>query len=247
MTKYLVLLVLLLTAAGCATHPAQTARGDGAVFRDCADSCPEMVVIPGGNLLMGSPDSETGRDAWEGPQKTIAIRRLAVGRFDIIRGQWAAFVAATHRPVATGCAWASSKGPTLDPERSWQTVDFVQDDTHPVVCVSWGDAQDYVRWLRAKTGHSYRLLTEAEWEYAACAGSTTPFSAGETLSHDQANYGNDTCCSGLAAGKDVWAATSPVGSFPANGFGLYDMQGNVLQWTQLPVFPGRQAGGRLRL
>jgi formylglycine-generating enzyme required for sulfatase activity len=93
--------------------------------------------------------------------------------------------------------------------------------------------QDYVNWLSKKTGFHYRLLTEAEWEYAARAGTTTAYSWGETASHDYANYGNDTCCSGLASGKDKWVfGTSPIGSFPPNQFGLYDMNGNIMQWVE---------------
>ena len=109
---------------------------------------------------------------------------------------------------------------------------FAQDDSHPAVCMSWYDAQDYARWLSERTGHQYRLLTEAEWEYAARARTTTPFPWGEIASHEQANYGAEECCSGLVSGRDQWINTSPVGSFPANAFGLHDMNGNVMQWVQ---------------
>jgi formylglycine-generating enzyme required for sulfatase activity len=101
-----------------------------------------------------------------------------------------------------------------------------------VVCVTWSDAQDYVRWLSQKTGHQYRLPAEAEWEYAARAGSSTAYPWGADANHENANYGSDECCSGRADGRDKWVGTSPVGAFPANAFGLYDMHGNVLQWVQ---------------
>jgi formylglycine-generating enzyme required for sulfatase activity len=128
--------------------------------------------------------------------------------------------------------WTGRGGSKPDPAGSWRSLGFEQDDTHPVVCVTWSDAQDYARWLGQRTGHAYRLLTEAEWEYAARAGAATPFPWGPEASHEDANYGAETCCKGLASGRDRWEYTSPVGSFPPKAFGLYDMQGNVLQWVQ---------------
>jgi formylglycine-generating enzyme required for sulfatase activity len=112
--------------------------------------------------------------------------------------------------------------------------------------VTWEDALDYVRWLSQRTGHSYRLLTEAEWEYAARAGTTTPYPWGSTATHEYANYGAETCCSSLASGRDKWEQTSPVGAFPPNAFGLHDMHGNVLQWVQdcfAPSYTGLPADG----
>jgi len=204
----------------------------GRTFRDCAD-CPEMVSIPAGSFMMGAQAGEAGSDDFERPQRKVNVRKFAAGKFDVTRGEWAAFAKATNRATAGGCAWASAASDgDLDPKASWQRLDFEQDDHHPVVCVSWGDAQDYVRWLSKKAGHGYRLLTEAEWEYAARAGTSTPYPWGKNATHEQANYGADECCSGLASGRDRWVKTSPVGSFPANDFGLYDMHGNVLQWVQ---------------
>lgn len=200
-------------------------------FRDCPE-CPEMVVLPAGNFMMGSPENEPGRDNIEGPQRRVNIRKFAAGTFDVTRGQWAAFASATNRPATGGCAWAGPANGELDPTMSWRKLGFTQDDTHPVVCVAWLDAQDYVLWLSQRTGHKYRLLSEAEWEYAARAGTTIAYPWGTSASHDRANYGADECCSELAIGRDQWEKTSPVGSFPPNWFGLYDMHGNVLQWVQ---------------
>jgi formylglycine-generating enzyme required for sulfatase activity len=108
----------------------------------------------------------------------------------------------------------------------------MQSSSHPVVCITWYDVQDYIDWLSKKTGFTYRLLSEAEWEYAARAGTTTPFPWGLKASHEYANYGADSGYTGLAFGRDRWISTSPVGSFPPNAFGLYDMLGNVNQYVE---------------
>lgn len=197
-----------------------------------------MVVIPEGSFMMGSPENEPGRYPEESPQRQISIKQFAAGKFDITIKQWAAFVKASNRVTTNGCTWAAIPGDTAkpwipNPSANWDHLGFEQGGNHPVVCISWNDTQDYVQWLSKKTGAIYRLLTEAEWEYASRAGTTTIYSWGDAPSHDYANYGNDTCCSGLAMGKDKWAyGTSPVGSFPPNQFGLYDMNGNVMQWVE---------------
>lgn len=214
-------IALLAAAAASATPPKS--------FRDCR-SCPEMVVIPGGHFLMGSPPDETGRDEMESPLHSVTIRRFAAGKYDVTRGEWRAFVIATHRRTETGCEWV---GPTRDHEStsSWRKLDFPQTDQHPVVCVAWSDAQDFARWLSARTRHHYRLLSEAEWEYAARGGANSAFYWGKGASHQFANHGLAKCCGGYAEGRDRWLFTSPVGSFPPNRFGLYDMSGNVLQYV----------------
>jgi formylglycine-generating enzyme required for sulfatase activity len=202
----------------------------GQIFRDCPD-CPPMVVVPAGSFLMGAPADELGRDDIEGPQHRVTIAQFAAGKYDVTRAEWKIFVKATNRKSVGGCAWTPSNQ-DLNPDASWERLGFTQDDTHPVVCVSWADAQDYVQWLAAKTGKKYRLLSEAEWEYAARAGSTKAYPWGGTATHEHANYGQEDCCSPLAKDHDKWEETSPVGSFPPNKFGLYDMHGNVLQWVQ---------------
>ncbi|MDB5239594.1 MAG: hypothetical protein JWP57_219 [Spirosoma sp.] len=215
---------------------AQKKYKPGDTFKECAD-CPEMVVIPTGTFTMGSPPNEVGRLEVEGPQKNITIKQLAVGKYDVILAQWKSFVKATHRSIVAGCAFSGFKDTgrkdwDANPEASWQHLGFPQDSTHPVVCITWNDAKDYVKWLSAKTGNTYRLLTEAEWEYAARAGTTTPYPWGSVASHEFANYGADAGWQGIAIGRDQWHYTSPVGSFPPNAFGLYDMQGNVLQYVE---------------
>lgn len=236
------ILVLVLTTGCGASSSRQSAAVErtvaavqpGETFRDCAE-CPELVVVPAGDFEMGAPLTEPGRYDEEGPQRSVHIGRLAVGKFHVTRGQWATFVSATNRGTSGGCAWsglASAKNDEPDPSASWRNFGFAQDDSHPVVCLTFYDAQDYVRWLSKRTGHRYRLLTEAEWEYAARARSTTAFPWGSSASHELANYGSDICCSGLASGRDQWVNTSPVGSFPPNVFGLYDMNGSAMQWVQ---------------
>lgn len=243
---------MLVFAAGCAVSNHEDAAVErtatvvqrGTALRDCHD-CPAMVVIPPGDFIMGSPASESGRFVDEGPQRKVHISQLAVAKFDVTRGQWAAFVSVTNRSTIGGCAWSTlpgSKDGEPNTSASWRNLGFAQDDTHPVVCVTYGDAQDYARWLTDRTGHQYRLLTEAEWEYAARAGTITPYPWGSAPSHEFANYGADTCCgTGVASGRDQWLYTSPVGSFPANAFGLYDLHGNVLQWVR-DCYAGSYAG-----
>jgi formylglycine-generating enzyme required for sulfatase activity len=202
----------------------------GQVFRDCPE-CPEMVVIPAGSFTIGSPASEKDRYVDEEPRRQVSVRRFAVSKFDITRGEWAVFVSATKRETPQGCTWTGRTKDEIDPIGSWRNLGFAQDDRHPVVCVTWSDAQDYVHWLSEKTDKKYRLLSESEWEYAARAGTETAYSWGSVASHEYANYGADNW-GGLASGRDKWVNTSPVGSFPPNAFGLHDMDGNVLQWVQ---------------
>ena len=235
--------VLLVFAAGCvasdrnddSAEKTAAAERSEASFRDC-DDCPEMVVIPAGDFVIGSPESESKRFADEGPQRQVRLKPFAVGKFDVTRGQWAAFVSATNRSTTGGCAWSTlpgSEGGEPNPAASWRNLGFAQDDTHPVVCVTYDDAENYAAWLGTRTGHQYRLLTEAEWEYSARAGTVTSYPWGSQASHEFANYGAEDCCgTGIVSGRDQWLYTSPAGSFPPNAFGLYDMHGNVLQWVR---------------
>ena len=235
--------LILIFAASCSDSTDRTSSTAesvvtgseaGETLRDCAE-CPEMVIVPAGDFMMGSPAGEPGRYEEEGPQRRVHIGQLAVGKFHVTRGQWAAFVAATKRETIGGCAWSglpSANQDQPDPSASWRDFGFPQDDSHPAACLTFNDAQDYARWLSERTGHHYRLLSEAEWEYAARAGSTAPYSWGSSASHEFANYGADECCSSLATGRDQWVNSSPVGSFPPNAFGLYDMNGNIMQWVQ---------------
>jgi formylglycine-generating enzyme required for sulfatase activity len=175
-------------------------------FRECAKDCPEMVVIAAGEFTMGSPASEKDRYDHEGPQHRVTIAvPFAVSKYDVTFADWDACVA------VGGC-------PEVSDGRMGQ-------GTKPVINVSWDDAQTYVAWLSKMTGEPYRLLTEAEWEYAARAGAVTAYYWGEEIGNNNSN------CNACGSAWDN-RETSAVGSFPANQFGLYDMAGDVYQWVQ---------------
>ena len=211
----------------------------GAVFRECPD-CPEMLVIPPGSFTMGSPDSEKVWAASHGaspqsvsdeaPQHRVTLRSFALGKYDVTRAEYAVFVRETGYPPGDGCGKDSFKW-NKQPDLNWQNPGFTQTDLDPVVCVSWNDARAYVSWLNSKlrggmsiqSDGPYRLPTEAEWEYAARAGTTTRFWWGddENGASDHAWFKNDSD-----------GHSHPVGLKPANAFGLCDMVGDVWQWTE---------------
>lgn len=173
-------------------------------FTECESGCPTMVVIPAGQFTMGSPDDEVGRRSNEGPQRDVTIAQpFAVSKFEITFGQWAACTAASEM-----CAEAERDG---------------QGDSHPVHLVSWHAAQRYVAWLSERTGKTYRLLTEAEWEYAARAGTTGRYWFGEeeVMLNDHAWHR-----------ENAEGTTQPVGQKTANPFGLHDMYGNLWEWVE---------------
>ena len=209
----------------------------GKKFRDC-ESCPEMVVVPAGSYMMGSPALEAERDDDEGPVHRVTIAQpFAVGVYEVTRGEFGRFVGATGYSTVDRC-WTFEDGKGKERSgRGWKNPGFEheQGEREPVVCVSWDDAQAYVRWLSEETGEAYRLLSEAEWEYVARAGTTTARYWGESEA-GQCRYAN-----GADAGTgfewaeschDGHARTAPVGRYEANAFGLYDVLGNVWEWTQ---------------
>lgn len=197
----LVVSPLLVADSALAHKPAVLAPGT--VFQDFPEG-PELVVIPPGEFLMGSPQTETGRFGDEGPQHPVMIGYpLAVGRYPVTFAEWDAALA------AGGCNGYSPNDRRLGRGR------------RPVINVSWKDAQAYVAWLVQRTGKPYRLLSEAEWEYACRSGTTTARHWGDGIDSGHANYDD----SGI--GK-----TTEVGQYPANDFGLYDMLGNVWEWVE---------------
>jgi formylglycine-generating enzyme required for sulfatase activity len=217
-------------------HPAQ--REPGTVFRDCRE-CPEMIVIPAGQFSMGSSTTEKSwatthgataeSVADESPQHAVSLKSFALGKYDVTRGEYAIFVRETGYPPGDGCGHDGEKW-NKQPGVSWMQPGFDQSERDPVVCVSWHDAHAYTSWLNRKVHRvnansqgPYRLPSESEWEYAARAKTTTWLP-----------WGNDDS----AASEHAWfkenagGRTHPVGLKPANPFGLYDMAGNVWQWTQ---------------
>lgn len=234
---------VLLAAVGALAAPAQSLSDwpAGHMFKDCAD-CPEMVVVPPGTFSMGAASSdEEGRPA-ERPVHDVRIEAFALGRTEVTRREFAAFVAATRSDARDGCWHAAQvSGPpaTRDNEASWRHPnDFLPTDDHPVVCVNWHDAREYVAWLTGRTGAVYRIPSEAEWEYAARAGTTGPRYWPDP---------GDQC--GTANGADEAAAsrfsdwttvpcndgavrTAPAGAYKANAFGLSDMLGSVWEYVE---------------
>lgn len=184
----------------------------GSVFRDCA-ACPEMVVIPAGSFIMGSPESERGRYSDEGPQHQVTIARpFAAGKYEVTFDEWDACVR------DNGCA----KVPN---DSGWGR------GRRPVIHVARNDVKQYAEWLSLKTGRNYRLLTEAEWEYIARAGTTTAYHTGATINPALANYHSKDSYAG-AAPTASQRKTVEVGSFAPNAFGLHDMMGNVWEWVE---------------
>jgi len=205
-------------------------------FKD-HDAGPEMVVVPTGSFMMGSPENEPERESLEkgteSPQHEVSIAQpLAVGRHAITRGQFATFIKSTGYKTDGGAyVWTGSTW-EHDPKASWCNPGFAQDDSHPVVCVSWDDAKAYAGWLTQQAGQSYRLLTEAEWEYAARAGTTTPFWWGTAITSAQANYDGTSVYAGGGSKGEYRRQTVPVDSFKANAWGLYNVHGNVWEWCE---------------
>lgn len=225
---------LLMAWAGLASAdgaPETSALKDGAAFRDCAP-CPEMVVVPGGSFLMGSPPQEKERFADEGPQRRVHVKRFAAGRFEIKVGEFAQFFRASNYRTDADRAGGCSSWNGLGYERRWYLnwVDplYKQTEEHPVSCVSWSDAQAYLAWLNeqvkaAGVSATYRLLSEAEWEYAARAGSDGRWSFGD----------DEQALGAYAWYRDNSAhASHPVGQKKPNAFGLFDMHGNVWEWVE---------------
>ena len=214
-----------LQGLGREREEKRRAAVEASKFRDC-EGCPEMVVVPEGSFRMGSPESEELRDVDEGPMHRVTFAHpFAVGVHEVTRGEFARFVEATGRSMGDAC-WTAEGGKHEErPGRHWKSPGYSQTDAHPVVCVSWEDAQAYVAWLSEETGAAYRLLSESEWEYVARAGTGTGYWWGDERGWNRAN------CDGCGSRWDG-EGTAPVGSFPANAFGLHDVLGNVWEWVE---------------
>ena len=223
----------------------------GQVFRDC-DGCPEMVALGGGAFDMGTQAGMAAANAAaqgyaqaEQPAHRVAVPGFAIGRHEVTRAQYAAFVKASGRK-ARGCyVWSSAEW-KQQRKRSWKSPGFAQGDDHPAVCVSWQDAQAYATWLSGKTGGSYRLPSEAEWEFTARAGGMgRPWGSqvGRQCRHangadrDYAvKYPQDTLVNNACGDGHVNSA--PVGGRQANALGLHDTLGNAWEWVADCWHPG---------
>ena len=184
----------LSLAAAAESFPASAGKS----FRDGADG-PEMIVLPTGQFLMGSPANEKYRFDNEGPQHLVRVdHAIAMSKYPVTAGQLAAWTGAAPK---------------------------AGEENYPAVMVTWFDARDYAGWLSKKTGHTYRLPTEAEYEYAERAGTTTPYYWGRQIGKSNAN------CIGCGSPLDGTGSTK-VGSFAPNAFGLFDMAGNVFEWVE---------------
>jgi formylglycine-generating enzyme required for sulfatase activity len=205
----------------------------------------ELVRIESGTFLMGSPEKELGRGEDEKLHEVEITKPFYLGKYAVTRGQFQAFVHETGykteaEELARGFSWNQAKKTwEWSKDYHWRNPGFAQTDEHPVVEVSWNDAGKFCAWVGKKAGREVRLPTEAEWEYACRAGSTTRFFCGDD-EEELARYANVADAAfrkatdlsfGIQA-DDGHAFTAPVGRFPPNAWGLYDMHGNVYQWCQ---------------
>lgn len=269
--RVLTMIGLVAATAAIAGEPPKP----GSTFKDCAD-CPEMVVIPAGTFVMGSTAEETTREgtpdrdaANEKPQHAVTIARpFAVMTFEVTRKDFATFVAATGRKMAEGCKiWNTETNAwgIMDADAGWTNPGFAQTETDPVVCVQWADAADYAAWMSRKTGHRYRLLTDAEFEWllrgtpsgkavqatrwwgddrsGACAfANVSDLTKAEALKIPTDPATTFQC-------RDGFVFTAPVGSFKPSPLGVYDIYGNAWEWVQdcfARSYEGAPSDGRAR-
>lgn len=180
-----------------------SALDEFSVFKEC-EICPEMIIIPEGSFVMGSPLEQGGRDPDESPQQEKLISTFAVGRFEITEQEFSIYLQSSNRR-------------SLDSAFKTNT----ENSRYPAAGVTWNDAQAYVAWLSRLTGNNYRLLSEAEWEYVARAKTNTVYWTGNSLSPKNANF--------IDSG---YSSPIPVGSYKSNPFGLFDTSGNVWEWVE---------------
>jgi formylglycine-generating enzyme len=237
----------LITAA----LPACTSTGSRDSAPEC-EHCPEMVVVPAGVAVLGASATDRFANPDERPERRFPIRKaFAVSRYEVTRAQYEAFVRATNRPIGGDCLTdrAQRGNWVIDAATTFRDPGFAQAGDHPVACVSWEEAQAYVAWLNSQTSGGYRLLTESEWEYVARAGAAEnavyPWGDDEAKGCSFAN-GFDQTTMVTYGGMDTsgyktfdplsctdgWLNTSPVGSLAPNGFGIYDIIGNVGEWVE---------------
>jgi formylglycine-generating enzyme required for sulfatase activity len=232
--------------------------GSSKTFHDCS-YCPELVIVPAGSFVMGSPEYEVGRDPDEGPQRRVIFREpFAVGRFAVTVDEYSAFVKETAYRVGELCGadtdWQSPKAGSYEAPPGFD-LGFTQTGRNPAVCVSWYDAKAYVEWLSKKTNQRYRLLSEAEREYVTRAGTSTPYWWGTGITPAQALYDTRPLTVTRVAAENRSASqsnraklkpqiptsensaappghTALVDAYKPNDWGLYQVHGNVAEWTE---------------
>lgn len=245
MLRLLLLVLCFISATAAWAQPTSTAT-----IRDCP-TCPEMVSIRGGTFVMGAAPGEEERDGVppnargrSQPQRQVAVPAFLMGRFEVTVDQFTEYQRATGHTIDAAC-WSEG----IDGKRrqyrgiTWRNPGFPQTGRDPVVCVNWFEARGYAGWLSQRTGKRYRLPSEAEWEYAARAGSkgTRPFAVDPSTICTRINFGDLSLADAYKHRRDAarygvcsdgYAFTSPVGAFPPNPFGLHDTLGNAWEWME---------------
>lgn len=221
----LALACLWVSLGAHAASPGPDAK-PGTAFRDCKD-CPEMVVLPTGSFMMGTPDDEFGRQDDEGPVHQVTFSQpLAISRFQVLDGEWQVYLKDTGYTMPDGDKRPGRECIAGRPR-------YPMTPRHPAVCMDFKEANDYIAWLSRKTGKQYRLVSESLREYAARGGSEGPFpfpldrgqGANAGKEYNIAKYAN------TYGPADGFANAAPAGSYSPNAFGLYDLHGNVYEWT----------------
>jgi formylglycine-generating enzyme len=209
----------------------------GSVIRDCP-TCPLMTVLPAGRFTQGAESGDPDLLQFERPSHAVVIRyALAMGTNEVTVSEFREFVEATKRQMA-GCNTFDGQW-QFQATATWQSPGFAQGAENPVACASWSDAVAYAKWLSEKSGHTYRLPSASEWEYAARAGTelTQPWAPNASGACAEANVADETAAQRFPGWEifpcsDGYVSTAPVGSFKANAFGLNDLLGNVFEWVE---------------
>ena len=242
---------VVIAALNCGAEPGSAGEIRNIVGMD-------LVFVPPGKFTMGSPESESGRETQEAQHEVELTKGFYLGKHEVTVGQFRQFVADTKFRTdgerdgkgAFGINEAGKFG-EMHGKFTWKSPGFEQTDNHPVVGISWSDAKAFCNWLSKKEKKIYRLPTEAEWEYASRAGSTTAYAFGDNPERLVENgNGADATARGKYRGwsigikaNDGHVFTAPVGQFRANAFGLYDMHGNVWEWCEDWYVPDSEPKG----
>ena len=213
------MLLALLGSAIPSLAQAYTAPLPGKVFKDCRN-CPEMVVLPAGTFTMGTPEDEVGREPDEGPMHEVTFDKpFAMSRYQITAGEWDQYLKETGITLPDGDTRPGRECINSKPR-------YPQSPRQPAVCMNFAEVSAYVAWLSMKTGQHYHIVSEAQREYAARAGATGPF----PFPFDPGTEYSIATHANTYGPTDGYSYSSPVGSYPPNAFGMYDMHGNVYEW-----------------